>query len=176
MLASWPEYRDDWSFPEQEEAMEGIKELVKGVRNMRAQMEVPPSRKVNYIIVSDSEKIRIRCSELQSEYENLISAAQITVQEDTTGVPDDAVSVVIPNAVIYVPLADLVDFEKERERLLKEQGKLKKELARSNGMLSNEKFLNNAPAAKVEEEKAKLAKYQQMMADVEARLAALPKA
>ena len=84
---------------------------------------------------------------------------------------EDAVSVVIPGAVAYLPLEDLVDFEKEKERLNKEKAKLTKELARSRGMLSNEKFLNNAKPEKVEEEKAKLAKYEQMMEQVEERLA-----
>ena len=86
------------------------------------------------------------------------------------GIGEDAVSVVIPGAVVYIPLEDLVDFEKEKERLKKEQERLKKELARSKGMLSNEKFLSKAPEAKVLEEKEKLAKYEQMMQQVEERL------
>ena len=87
------------------------------------------------------------------------------------GIEDDAVSVVIPGATLYLPLEDLVDFEKEKERLLKEKERLTKELARSRGMLSNEKFLSKAPEAKVQEEKEKLAGYEQMMAQVEERLA-----
>ena len=106
-------------------------------------------------------------------YAHLISASEVIVQEDKTGIPDDAVSVVITNAVVYIPLEELVDMEKEKERLTKEKAKLEKELARSNGMLNNEKFLSKAPQAKVDEEKAKLEKYKQMMADVEARLAQL---
>ena len=102
---------------------------------------------------------------------HLISASEVCVQTDKAGIPEDAVSVVIPNAVIYIPLEELVDMAKEKERLEKEKAKLQKELARSNGMLKNEKFLSKAPAAKVEEEKEKLKKYEQMMADVEARLA-----
>ena len=79
----------------------------------------------------------------------------------------------ITNAVVYIPLEELVDMAKEKERLTKEKAKLEKELARSNGMLNNEKFLSKAPQAKVDEEKAKLEKYKQMMSDVEARLAQL---
>ena len=90
---------------------------------------------------------------------------------DASAIPADAVSVVIPDAVVYLPLEDLVDMEKEKERLTKEKERLTKELARSRGMLSNEKFLSRAPEAKVAEEKAKLEKYQQMMDDVNARLA-----
>ena len=101
-------------------------------------------------------------------YVNLASASEITVQADKNGIGEDAVSVVIPGAVVYLPLEDLVDFEKEKERLNKEKDKLTKELARSKGMLSNEKFLNNAKPEKVQEEKDKLAKYEQMMAQVAA--------
>ena len=104
-------------------------------------------------------------------YVNLASTSEIIVQADKNGISEDAVSVVIPGAVLYLPLEDLVDFEKEKERLHKEKDKLTKELARSKGMLSNEKFLNNAKPEKVQEEKDKLAKYEQMMAQVEARLA-----
>ena len=106
-------------------------------------------------------------------YVNLASASQIFIQADKTGISEDAVSVVIPGAVAYLPLEELVDFEKEKERLNKEKDKLTKELARSRGMLSNEKFLANAKPEKVEEEKAKLAKYEQMMAQVEERLASM---
>lgn len=98
-------------------------------------------------------------------------ASDVSVQADKNGIEDDAVSVVIPGATLYLPLEDLVDFEKEKERLLKRKERLTKELARSRGMLSNEKFLSKAPEAKVQEEKEKLAGYEQMMAQVEERLA-----
>ena len=102
---------------------------------------------------------------------NADAGGEIAVQADKTGIEEDAVSVVIPGATLYLPLEDLVDFEKEKERLLKEQARLEKELARSKGMLSNERFLSKAPADKVAEERAKMDKYQQMMDDVVARLA-----
>ena len=110
-------------------------------------------------------------TEITESYQTLAGASEVCVQAGTEGVPEDAVSVVIPDAVMYIPLEDLVDFEKEKERLTKEKEKLEKELARSKGMLSNEKFLNKAPAEKVAEERAKMDKYQQMMDDVLARLA-----
>jgi valyl-tRNA synthetase len=103
-------------------------------------------------------------------YVNLAYAGEIRVQADKSGIGEDAVSVVIPGAVAYLPLEDLVDMEKERERLNKEKERLTKELARSKGMLSNEKFLSRAKPEKVQEEKEKLAKYEQMMAQVEERL------
>lgn len=173
MLASWPEYTDKWVFSVAEAAVEKVKELVKGIRNIRSEMNVPPSRKAKYYIVSEDGMLRMLFQSSVDRYAHLISASEVIVQEDKTGIPDDAVSVVITNAVVYIPLEELVDMAKEKERLTKEKAKLEKELARSNGMLNNEKFLSKAPQAKVDEEKAKLEKYKQMMSDVEARLAQL---
>ena len=107
---------------------------------------------------------------MKRAYTMLISASEIQVQSDKAGIGEDAVSVVIPGAVVYIPLEDLVDLAKEKERLEKEREHLKKELARSKGMLSNEKFLSKAPEAKVQEEREKLEKYEQMMKQVEERL------
>ena len=171
MLSKWPEYKSEWNFPEAEAAIEHCKDLVKGLRNVRTQMEVPPSRKAKLYIVSDNAAVRKDFEENKDVYVNLASASEILVQADKNGISDDAVSVVIPGAVAYLPLEDLVDFEKEKERLTKEKEKLEKELARSKGMLSNEKFLNNAKPEKVQEEKEKLEKYEQMMAQVLERLA-----
>ena len=171
MLSKWPEYKDEWNFPAEEAAIEHCKDLVKGIRNVRTEMDVPPSRKAKLFITSEDANLRNTFEENKEVYVNLASASEITVQADKNGIGEDAVSVVIPGAVVYLPLEDLVDFEKEKERLNKEKDKLTKELARSKGMLSNEKFLNNAKPEKVQEEKDKLAKYEQMMAQVEQRLA-----
>ena len=173
MLAPWPEYTEEWNFAKEEADVETIKVLVKGIRNIRSEMNVPPSRKAKYFIVSPDENLRELFASHKDIYSQLISASEIDVQADKAGIPEDAVSVVIPNAVVYIPLEELVDMAKERERLEKEKAKLVKELARSNGMLNNEKFLSKAPQAKVDEEKAKLEKYKQMMEDVENRLAQL---
>ena len=173
MLAPWPEYTEEWNFAKEEADVETIKVLVKGIRNIRSEMNVPPSRKAKYFIVSPDENLRELFASHKDIYSQLISANEIDVQADKAGIPEDAVSVVIPNAVVYIPLEELVDMAKERERLEKEKAKLAKELARSNGMLNNEKFLSKAPQAKVDEEKAKLEKYKQMMEDVEYRLAQL---
>ncbi len=173
MLAPWPEYTEEWNFAKEEADVETIKVLVKGIRNIRSEMNVPPSRKAKYFIVSPDADLRELFASHKDIYSQLISANEIDVQADKAGIPEDAVSVVIPNAVVYIPLEELVDMAKERERLEKEKAKLAKELARSNGMLNNEKFLSKAPQAKVDEEKAKLEKYKQMMEDVENRLAQL---
>ena len=173
MLAPWPEYTEEWNFAKEEADVETIKVLVKGIRNIRSEMNVPPSRKAKYFIVSPDADLCELFASHKDIYSQLISASEIDVQVDKAGIPEDAVSVVIPNAVVYIPLEELVDMAKERERLEKEKAKLAKELARSNGMLNNEKFLSKAPQAKVDEEKAKLEKYKQMMEDVENRLAQL---
>ncbi len=170
MLSQWPEYQEAWQFPQAEEAVEHVKDLVKGIRNTRTDMEVPPSKKANVFIVTQNEELKTVFEEMKSAYRILASASEVHVQTDRSGIGDDAVSVVIPGAVVYLPLEDLVDFEKEKERLLKEKERLTKELSRSKGMLSNEKFLSKAPEQKVQEEKEKLVKYEQMMAQVEERL------
>ena len=171
MLADWPVYKEEWNFSAEEEMLAHVKELVKGIRNLRTEMDVPPSRKAKVFIVSEDKALCETFESMKKTYQNLISASEIDVQSDKAGIEEDAVSVVIPGAVVYMPLEDLVDMEKEKERLLKEEERLKKELARSHGMLNNEKFVSKAPAAKIQEEKDKLAKYEQMMATVQERLA-----
>ena len=170
MLSAWPEYKEEWNFPEAEEAVEHVKDLVKGIRNIRTDMDVKPSRKAKVYIVTEDAALGNIFQEMKVAYSLLASASEVLVQQDKAGIGEDAVSVVIPGAVVYLPLEDLVDFEKEKERLQKEKERLAKELSRSRGMLSNEKFLTKAPAEKVQEEKEKLAKYEQMMAQVEERL------
>ncbi len=170
MLSRWPEYKEEYHFAQAEAAVEHVKDLVKGIRNTRTAMEVPPSRKAKVFIVTSDIELKNTFESMKTAYSLLASASEIQVQEDKAGIGEDAVSVVIPGAVVYLPLEDLVDFEKEKERLLKEKERLSKELSRSKGMLSNEKFLNKAPEKKVQEEKDKLAKYEQMMAQVEERL------
>ena len=170
MLSSWPVYRDDWNYPAEEEMIEKIKEAVRGVRNLRAEMDVPPGRKAHIYVVCENERNAETFRKLTNTYAGFMGASQIQVQSDKTGIASDAVSVVTGSAVLYIPLEDLVDFEKERERLNKEKARLEKELARSEGMLNNEKFISKAPESKIQEEKEKLAKYRQMMDQVLARL------
>ena len=170
MLSKWPEYKDEWNFPAEEAAIEHCKDLVKAVRNVRTQMDVPPSRKAKLVIVSENEAVREVSENNREVYVNLAFTSEIAVQVDKSGVGEDAVSAVIPDAVVYLPLEDLVDFEKEKERLLKEKDRLEKELDRSRKMLGNEKFVSKAPAAKIQEEKDKQAKYEQMMEQVLQRL------
>jgi len=123
--------------------------------------------------VSQEEKVREIFRHSKVFFATLGFANEVVIQSDKSGIDDDAVSAVISHATIYMPFAELVDVAKETERLLKEKERLIKELARVNGMLSNERFVNKAPEAKINEEKAKQEKYTQMMAQVEERLAQL---
>ncbi len=173
MISSWPEYSADRNFAKEEKDIEIIKEAVRGIRNIRSEMNVAPSRKAMCIVVSEDEGIRNTFTEGKLFFASLAYANEVLIQSDKTGIAQDAVSVVIPGAVVYIPFAELVDIAKEIERLQKEEKRLQGELARVNGMISNEKFVSKAPAAKIEEEKAKLAKYTQMMEQVKERLAQL---
>ena len=173
MLSAWPEYDEAKNFPVEEAKVERAKDVVRGMRQLRTDMDVPPSKKAAIHIVAEDAAVRAIFEEITPIFATLAGATDVIVQADKLGIGSDAVSAVIPDATLFVPLEDLVDFEKEKERLTKEKEKLEKELARSRGMLSNEKFMSKAPEAKVAEEREKLAKYEQMMAQVEARLASM---
>lgn len=173
MISKWPEFTEEWDFASDETAVETIKEAVRGIRNVRSGMNVPPSKKAKVYVVSEKQEIRDIFEHGKVFFATLGYASEVEIQADKAGIADDAVSAVIPDAVIYMPFAELVDIEKEIERLKKEEERLTKELARVNGMLGNERFVSKAPAAKIEEEKAKLAKYTDMMAQVKERLAQL---
>ncbi|MCR5332249.1 MAG: valine--tRNA ligase [Lachnospiraceae bacterium] len=166
MISSWPVYSDSRCFTDEEKAVEIIKEAVKGIRQLRLDMNVPASRKAAVFVVSDSDEVRSVFENSKVFFSNLGGASSVTVQADKAGIADDAVSTVIHGATIYIPLAELVDIAKEKERLEKEKTRLEGELKRVNGMLGNPNFVNKAPAAKLEEEKAKLAKYTDMYEQV----------
>jgi valyl-tRNA synthetase len=175
MISTWPEYKDEWAFNEEEYAVETIKEAVRAIRNVRTSMNVPPSKKAKVYVVSENAGLLKIFEHSKVFFATLGYASEVYLQADKTGIDDDAVSAVIPQAAIYMPFAELVDVAKEIERLEKEQKRLEGELKRVNGMLSNEKFVSKAPEAKINEEKEKLVKYTQMMEQVEARLAQLKK-
>ena len=175
MISSWPVYDEKFNFPDEEVAIQTIKEAVRNIRNVRAQMNVAPSRKAKVYVVSEDALIRDIFENGRVFFATLAYASEVAVQSDKSGIPDDAVSAVIPGAVLYIPFAELVDIDKEIERLKKEEGRLNGEIKRCEGMLGNEKFISKAPQAKIDEEKAKLEKYQQMLAQVRERLQALTK-
>ena len=175
MISSWPVYREEYNFAREEAAIEAIKEAVRNIRNVRAEMNVAPSKKAKVYVVTENEEVKNIFENGKVFFATLGYASEVIIQADKSGIDDDAVSTVIHNAVIYMPFAELVDIEKEIERLKKEEERLNGELKRVNGMLSNERFISKAPEAKINEEKAKLEKYTQMMEQVKERLAQLQK-
>ena len=175
MISKWPEYKEEWNFAKEEKAVETIKETVRGIRNSRTGMNVPPSRKAKVFVVSDDEQVRDIFEKGKVFFTTLAYASEVVIQSDKSGIDEDAVAVLIPNATVYMPFSDLVDIDKEIERLKNEEKKLEGELKRVNGMLSNEKFISKAPEAKINEEKEKLSKYTIMMEQVKERLKTLQK-
>ena len=175
MISSWPEFKDEWNFEQDEKAVDTIKDAVRGIRNLRAEMNVPNSKKATVYVVSEKEEIRSIFEDAKVFFATLGFASEVLVQADKTGIADDAVSTVIHDAVVYMPFAELVDIEKEIERLQKEQKRLEGEIKRCNGMLNNPNFVGKAPEAKIAEEKAKLEKYSGMLDTVNERLTQLGK-
>ena len=173
MISEWPVYTEERNFAAEEEAIDLIKEAVKAIRNLRSGMNVPPSRKAKTYVVTTSEKNQSIFENSKDFFATLGGASEVVIQGDKSGIDDDAVSAVIPEVTLYIPFADLVDLDKEIERLTKEKARLEGEVKRSNGMLSNERFLSKAPKEKVEEEKAKLEKYKATLDGVIERLAHL---
>ncbi len=173
MLSSWPVYRESWNFAGEEQEVETMKEAVRAIRNVRASMNVPPSKKAKVYVVSESEETLGIFERSRNFFASLGYAGEVILQKDKTGIAQDAVSAVTAQAAIYMPFAELVDLDREIERLKKEEDRLTKELNRVNGMLGNEKFVSRAPEAKIAEEREKLEKYTQMMAQVKERLSQL---
>jgi len=175
MISSWPVYTEEYAFANEENAVELIKEAVRGIRNTRAEMNVKPSKKAKVFVVSDDEVTRNIFENGKVFFATLGHASEVIIQADKTGIDDDAVSVVLHKAIVYMPFAELVDIAKEIERLEKEVKRLNKELARVNGMLANPNFVSKAPEKKINEEKEKQAKYQEMMKQVQSQLENLKK-
>ena len=175
MISCWPQYQDEWNFAREEKEIEIIKEAVRGIRNVRTEMNVPPSRKAQVFVISEREDVLSAFTDGKLFFASLAYASDVTIKKDKSGIAEDAVSVVIGGATLYMPFAELVDIGQELERLAKEEKRLAGELARVNGMLSNEKFISKAPEAKIAEEREKLEKYTQMMSQVKERLAQLQK-
>ncbi len=173
MISNWPKYQEQWNFEKEEKDIEIIKEAVRGIRNVRTEMNVAPSRKAQVFVVSENADIINAFTGGRLFFTSLAYASEVTIQKDKEGIAQDAVSVVIANATLYIPFAELVDIQQEIERLKKEEQKLEGELARVNGMLNNERFMSKAPEAKVAQEREKLKKYTQMMEQVRSRLGQL---
>jgi len=170
MVSQWPIYKAEWNFAKEEKEIEILKEAIRGIRNVRAEMNVPPSKKANVFVVSEKSEVRDIFKEGALFFASLAYAADVIIQGDKSGIAEDAVSVVIQNTTLFIPFAQLVDISQEIERLEKEENRLKGEVARVEGMLGNEKFVSKAPEAKIQEEKDKLEKYSQMLQQVQERI------
>ncbi len=175
MVSAWPTYKDEWNFEVEEEEIEQIKTAVRQMRAVRTEMNVPPSKKTNVYVVSEDEKIRDTFVRGTVFFATLGFASQVIVQATKDSIDDDAVSIVIPNATIYIPFAELVDIEKEIARLQKEKQKFEGEIKRVVGKLSNQGFVAKAPASLIEEEKEKQQKYEAMLEEVNERIKNLSK-
>ena len=170
MVSEWPEFKEEWNFAAEESEIELIKQAVRSIRNVRAQMNVPPSKKAKVFVVSDKEEVRNTFQKGKVFFATLGYANEVVIQNNKDGIDNDAVSTVIEDATIFMPFAELVDIEKEIERLKAEEKKLESELDRVNKKLANERFVSKAPEKVVAEEKAKLEKYSSMMEQVKERL------
>jgi len=171
--ASWPEFKENENFEDAEANMEFIMEAVRSIRNIRAEMNVAPSRKARALFLPSKENCKNYIANGQNYFATLANITEITIIEDKSAAGEDTASSVIDGTEIYLPLADLIDYEKEIERLEKEKTKLQGELDRVHGKLNNEKFMSKAPENVVAEEREKLEKYQLMMEKVVERLEAL---
>ncbi|NLU52754.1 MAG: valine--tRNA ligase [Clostridiaceae bacterium] len=175
VISKWPEYTEGVLYPTEERIMEFIMESVRGIRNIRAEMNVPASRKSKAIFVTQDELLAKVIKDEASTFGRLASISEAVVSKDKEGISNDAVAVVVNGAEIYLPLEDLIDIEKEIERLKKEEENLKKELERVNKKLGNEEFVSKAPAAVVDAEREKLKKYTEMYEKIIERLNTLKK-
>ncbi len=173
MYSKWPEYSEDFDFSDDEKAIELMKEAIKSIRNIRAEMNVAPSKKAKVIVVSEDEEVRNIFENGKVFFAPLAYASEVAVQSDKTGIADDAVSTAIHKGMIYMPFAELVDIAKEKERLSKEREKLVKEVERVEKKLSNQGFVSKAPEKVINEERAKLEKYSNMLKSVEEQIGKL---
>ena len=170
MISRFPVYDPGLDFPAQEKDMEMIMAAISAVRNRRAEMNVPPSKKSKMYIVTSKADVFNQGAVF---FEKLASASEASVQADQAGIGENAVNIVVDGAEIFLPLDELVDKEKEIERLQKEKKQLESEIKRVEGKLSNPGFTAKAPEKVVAEERAKGEKYREMLDKVLASLQAM---
>ena len=175
MISKWPSFTEASVYQKEEKAIEVIKEAVRGIRNIRTEMNVSPGRKASVYIVAENSDILHIFEEGRLFFTPLAHAGEVILQNTAEGIAEDAVSIVIKDASIYIPFSDLVDISAEIERLEKEAVRLEGEIKRAQSMLRNEKFISKAPEAKIEEEKQKLESYTKMAEQVKERLNQLKK-
>ena len=165
MVSKWPGARNKDGFKDEENFVEMLKRIITEIRNTRAKMNVHPSKKADLIFVT--EKYESKIKEAKEFLLKLGFGNDIIIQENKTGIKEDAISILEEGVELYIPFEGLVDMEQERKRLEEEKKRLKSEVARCEKMLSNPGFMNKAPQSKIEEEQAKLQKYKEMLAKLE---------
>ncbi|HHT50448.1 MAG TPA: valine--tRNA ligase [Eubacteriaceae bacterium] len=170
VISPWPKFNEDLIFKDEEEEIQLIMELIRGIRNARAEMNVVPSRKAKAIFIVRNKNIEKVIGKSEVYFQKLASVSEIVVNSQKIDIPDNALSIVAEGVEVFIPLEDLIDKEKEIERLEKEKEVLEMELKRVNGKLSNKGFIQKAPTKIVEEEKEKKIKYEEMMKKVLERL------
>ena len=168
MISDFPKYNKNLDFKEEENKIEKLKEIIIGVRIIRANMNVHPSKKSELIFVTKTDKDLIEKSEIFLK--KLAFGENIKIQDSKEGISDNAVSILTDNIELYIPFEELVDIEEEHKRLEEEKKKVLAEIERAEKMLSNPGFINKAPESKINEEKSKLSKYQDMLKNIEERL------
>ena len=168
MISKWPKTNNNLHYEKEEKMLESIKEIIVGIRNKRANLNVHPSKKSKLIFVTTEYSKEIE--DYKTFIEKLGFANEIEIKQDKTNIPENAISVMANGIECYIPFTDIVDIEEEKKRLESEKEKLEAEVARGEKMLSNPGFINKAPEAKVNEEKAKLAKYKEMLENTIQRL------
>ena len=159
MISKWPEYTESLSFEKEEEQVEKLKTIIVGIRNLRTNLNVHPSKKSKLIFVTKTANDMLK--ESSAMIQKLGFANEIDIQENKENIPQNAMSVLADGIEVYIPFEELVDLEAEKQRLQGERAKLLSEVARGEKMLSNPGFVNKAPESKINEEKAKLAKYKE---------------
>jgi valyl-tRNA synthetase len=170
MISEWPVYRLEWEDPDSEKKMSSIMEAVRSIRNIRAEMKVPAARKIKALFIIEDEELGTIFNKEESTFMRLSGVSGFTVSKNKSDIPDGAVSSVISGVEIFIPLEDLIDFDKELERLYKEKENLEDELKRVNGKLGNESFVSKAPAQVVEAEREKQRKYNELYTKVNERI------
>lgn len=172
--ADWPKYTEKELYKAEVEKIELIMDVIRSIRNIRAEADAVPSKKLKALILSSGKELEY-IQTGQRYIKNLANITEITFIQDKKSLPEEVMSAVINNVEMFIPLDDLLDYAAEFERLEKEKEKLKKELQRVEGKLSNESFVQKAPKNVIDEERNKLTKYQDMLSKVEDRLIIIKK-
>ena len=164
IVSDWPEIKETFEYDDEEDLVEKVKDIIVQIRNIRNTKNIHPSKKSELIFVT--EKYQAQLKELEETLQKLGFGNKVTILSTKGDIPENSINVIKEGIELYIPLEGLIDFEEERNRLNSEKERLEKEVARCEKMLSNPGFVNKAPQTKIDEEKAKLEKYKEMLAKV----------